>query len=481
MCLSPITIPNQTKYVSLRHRDPFLMQVPCGTCAECQATLSNQWYYRAYYEWLDLQRSGGYVLFDCLTYRPNDLPHLSDFWNFISKNEDYPCFNHSHIRKFLQLLRVRLIRKGYLKDSFRYFLSTEYGTDDRYTHRPHIHLMLYVHDNRIDPVYLSRLISDCWLYGRTDGVLYKGVGYVMRKCYIPTESKLSSKLRTCRYVTKYVQKCCMFQSELNKRLNKVMFRLATYADPVTPDKWLSSEAAHRERLKLSRYVNQFHRQSQHFGESALADIDLNQLERDGCLFMPDAQKLRIAVPLPMYYKRKLFYEQVEFNGSRYWQLTPAGVEFNNARRRYSMQRLVDRYNALVTQYNLPIRNIEALASYVMDIRGSIRGDLDRSTLEQRIDSIDYINYSTCSDKLNFGCRGLTRSWLGDSQQGYTSSHLFGRIPLSVFIQKYCQFDEQFEHELDLLFTAMFKQNVYKQEVFEKKQKLKNLYKHLLHT
>lgn len=453
------------------------MQVPCGTCAECQSTLSNQWYYRAYYEWFDLSKSNGYVLFDCLTYDEENLPHLSDFWSFIDQNNDYPCFDHSHIRKFLQLLRTRLIRAGYSKQSFRYFLSTEYGSSPFHTHRPHIHILLYVHDARINPLWLSRVISDVWKYGRTDGVKYKGSKYVLTKTYIPSSAPLDSKLRTCRYVTKYVQKCCEFQSQLDWRIRKVMWSMANFADPVSPENWLVSELAHREKLKLLRYVNQFHRQSQHFGESALEDIDLIQLYRDGCLYMPDTKGLMIPVPLPMYYKRKMFYEQIEFNGSRYWQITELGKEYNEQRKLYSRQRLIDRYTCLVHQYHLPIEDVGRLVDYVQDVRGTIRGELGSSTLSERIDSISFINYSTCSDKLNFGCRGLTEYWFGDSQQGYKTRHMFGRVTLSSFIQKWCNFDPQLEKELDIILSVMHNVADKKQLAYSEKQRLTNLYKY----
>ena len=134
MCLNPRTIPNQTRYVNLHHRDVYLMDVACGHCAECASTIANQWYYRAWYEYNDLPPDG-YCLFDCLTYAPKHLPHLSDVWQFLSPSEDYPCFNPKHLRDFLQALDKRLQRAGYGKKSLRYFLSTEYGTDKSATHQ----------------------------------------------------------------------------------------------------------------------------------------------------------------------------------------------------------------------------------------------------------------------------------------------------------------------------------------------------------
>lgn len=485
MCLSPITIPTQTKYISLAHRDPFLMQVPCGHCAECSTTLSNQWYYRSWYEWQELSFAGGYVLFDTLTYNDKYLPHLSDTWTFLQKNEDFPCFNYQHIRKFLQLLRTRLIRAGYSKNAFRYFLCSEYGSSEYYNfrgclrkaqHRPHYHLLLYVYDTRIEPVYLSKLIASIWHYGRTDGVPYKGTKYLFDKRVFMSDCSLVTRLYTCKYVSKYVQKSCEFDKQIRVRVVKVMQRLAAYADPVTPDDWLEKEEAHRERLKLLRLVNQFHRQSQHFGEAALGDIDLNQLFKDGCLYMPDSKGIRIPIPFPTYYKRKIFYDLIEFNGSRYWVLNELGQQFKAVRYPENKQRLIDRYACVIQQNRLGFDAIE-LANYVLDERGRIIADNPQSTLIERINEIDLFNYSTCSDKLQFGCRGLSADWLGDSQQGYLKQVFTNRISLQHFVEKCVYFDDRLEKQLDKLLSCMCETNKGKQQFFEFKQRMTNLFKH----
>ena len=488
MCLSPITIPNQTKYVSLRFRDRFLQQVPCGVCSECQQLNSNQWYFRTYYEWLDVQKAGGYVLFDTLTYSDKYLPHLSDTWNFLSKSEDFPCFDYLHIRNFLQNLRIRLIRAGFLKNSFRYFLSSEYGSHDYYkvngvvrraTHRPHYHLLLFVYDNRIQPLYLSRLISELWKFGRTDGVPYHSYRYVMDKNVILSSSVLASKLRVCRYVTKYVQKSCKFQHELDKRITKVLFRMADYVctdnSNFTVDEWLESENCHREKLKLLRYVNQFHRQSQHFGESALEDIDLNQLYKDGCLFMPDSKHVKIAVSLSTYYKRKLFYELVEFNGRRYWQLNDEGLNYFRFRESFNFDRLFSRYDCVNAQYHLGL-DVASLVDYVLNWRGTIIADLPSSRLQDRFDCIDLFNYSTCSDKLHFGCRGLSPFFLGESQLGYISDKIVSRISLSDFITRFCYFDQDLEKQLSILYSYMHDKSVKAQAAFELRQHMEQVIK-----
>lgn len=490
MCLRPQTIPNPSKYISLSHRDRFMMEIPCGNCSECQTTLSNQWFYRAWYECDDLLSSGsGYVLFDTLTYNDEYLPHLSDYWTFLSTDLDYPCFDKFHIRRFLQLLRMRLIRAGFSKNAFRYFIASEYGTSDYYykngylkraQHRPHYHLLLYVYDSRIEPLYLSRLIAEIWKYGITDGVPYKSCKFVMENNVIKSDSLPSSKLRSCRYVTKYVQKSCKFQEELDFRINKVMWRIANYVvdgSDVTPNEWLQCEEARRERLKLMRFVNQFHRQSQHFGESALSCVDLNRLFEDGCLFMPDCDNVKIAVPLSTYYKRKLFYELVEFNGSKYWQLNDLGVEYYEHRRSINFERLLSRYECINEQFNLNLDCV-GLVDYVLNWRGTIKADLPACRLQDKIDSIDLFNYSTSSDKLQFGKRFVSLYWCGDSQQGYLNGDESTFKKLSWFISNYCYFDKHFEEQLSKLYAYLGDINLKKQAAYKLRQHLVSVYNYI---
>ena len=478
MCLNPITVPNPTKYISLRHRDKFMMEIPCGRCSECQKVIRNQWYYRAYYEWSSLPRDG-YVLFDTLTYRNQRLPHLSDTWTMLSKSEDFSCFNYIHIRQFIENLRIRLKRYGY-GDCFKFFVAAEYGSINK-TFRPHYHLMLYVHNPNISPLWLSRLISMLWKYGRTDGVPYKSHYYVTGHNVIYANSGEGSKLRTCSYVTKYVQKDCAYQDILNARIDKVMWRLAEFVtkDSVedTPVDWLVTEEAHRERLKLMRFVNQFHRQSQHFGEIALRDLDLTQLFRDGCLWMPDSKNVSIPIPLPTYYKRKLFQEQVEFNGSRYWQLNDLGKDYVKYRRDIARVKLADTYRAVAAENHLYV-DCNALADYVLFERGRIRGVLDESTLEERVNDIDLYNYSTGSDKLNFRQRGLTPYWHGDSQQGYNGNRLLERKSIQEFVNRYCIIDKDKEAILLKIAGLARERADGQQRAFRLRQRLEQMDKQL---
>ena len=214
MCYNPITIVNPTKYVSLKYRDRFLLQVPCGHCAQCQKNKSNEWYYRSYYQMLDTFQQNGFVLFDTLTYAPKYLPMISDY---VHVDSDFPCFNSDHLRKFVARLRQRCKRK--YNSNFTYFISSEYGTSQRHTHRPHYHALFFVTGD-IKPLEFSALVAELWYYGRTDGVPYKTNNYVLHNTF--SSDDFASSLRTCKYVSKYVQKSCTFQREIDKRIQSVM-------------------------------------------------------------------------------------------------------------------------------------------------------------------------------------------------------------------------------------------------------------------
>lgn len=67
----------------------------------------------------------------------------------------------------------------------------------------------------------------------------------------------------------------------------------------------------------------FHGQSQHFGEYALVEpnFNINEVAETGKMRMPDKKKVVKFIPIPLYYRRKLFYEQVEKDdGKLMWVL-----------------------------------------------------------------------------------------------------------------------------------------------------------------
>ena len=269
MCLQPITILNPTKYVSIHYKDRFLLQVPCGSCAECQRNKSNEWLYRTLYEFYDTFENNGFAIFDTLTYNNDSLPTLDQLEPQLPC---VPCFRSKDITNFFKRLRIKLERKYSLKSCCSYFLSSEYGTKKQ---RPHYHLLLFVKTSNIDPLEVSSLISECWTFGRTDGVPYKSRCYVLHHNVIRLTT-IGEILRCANYVTKYVQKDCEFTDLINSRIKLVGLKLSVKHT--------------REREKIVNEIKQFHVQSLHYGELALRDFDLYQIYNDGYLSIEGINK-----------------------------------------------------------------------------------------------------------------------------------------------------------------------------------------------
>ena len=467
MCLSPITILNPNKYISLNYRDRFLLQVPCGQCAECQSQNSNSWQFRTYHEFVECLSSGRnhFVMFDTLTYSDEHLPHMSDI---VSDLPNIPCFNHKHITNFLKKFRINLSRK-YNVNKIRYFVSSEYG---ELHHRPHYHLLLFIYAD-IDPLIVSRMISDNWQYGRTDGIPYQPSAYVYEHNVVRS-GEYSNVLRTCNYVTKYVQKNCKFQTILNARLSVAMHQIGSKIAPDDLENWLQSYNASLLKRKLKAHINQFHRQSLHFGESFLAECDLNELFNNGVVYLPSSRCLKMPVALPMYYKRKLFYEPIKVNGAMSWQLTDLGKEYLTTRSTPLLDNLIHRFEAVIKEFDLNYSPTQ-LAEYVLNIRGRIDADNPESTISERLPSVSLFAYLTASDKHHVGL-GISPQYIGNTTRGFKASHLPAHYTPSQFISNHVMLDEILEKQLNHIYSCLSRVRKSKQAAFELGQRLDNIYK-----
>ena len=120
---------NPCKKISLHGGQRFVLELPCGKCAECREAKRTDIYFRTYYECLDTWRKNGYVYFDTLTYSTPNLPHISDFVNEINRNSalDYSCFNREDFRLFMVRLRRKLSYHGIdVADSLIISIQTEF-------------------------------------------------------------------------------------------------------------------------------------------------------------------------------------------------------------------------------------------------------------------------------------------------------------------------------------------------------------------
>lgn len=474
MCLSPIQIINPSKYISVKYRDRFLLSVPCGHCAECQRQLSNQWYFRTWQECLDVKASNGYIYFDTLTYRDDDIPMMSDYVNILPF---LPCFNSGHTRRFIEALRIQLKRKFGVE--FRFFYSSEYGSSPLCTHRPHYHILMFVYDdgNILSPDVLSGMVAHYWKYGRTDGLPWKDYNYVMSHNVIFGNSRPELFLRACRYVTKYVQKSCSFDKEIDKRLKIASLILR---DQLGED-WYNSVNAHRLISKIKRNVSQFHRQSQGFGASYLQNLDLNQLFNDGCLYMPSPKGLKIPINIPMYYRRKLFYDLIEVDGNKVWCLNEIGNEYNLKRREYLISFMADFFYDVSLNYHLGYGKdlCLELSQYVFDVQGRIKADKPSLNLLERLPSVQFFNYITLSDKEHLGRRGIINRFIGNNSIGYTEESLPASYTFGNFIGKFVYLDDGKEKMLSNIYFHLGKRNDKKQSAFALTQDLEQKYKAIL--
>lgn len=482
MCLSPIQIYNPSKYISLKHGDPFKLVVPCNKCADCQKSKSAEWHFRMNYMFKDCLSKGGYVLFETLTYRDKDLPFISEF---IDTAFDYPCFNRSHIRHFFVKLRRMLEYRGF--GHFKYFLVSEYGTDPLRTHRPHYHILFFV-DSGIDPLILCRLIHKAWKYGETDWSFHND-DYMLNKRVFKDFSLHG--MRLANYVAKYVQKDSEFMQIVDKRIESIV-RL--YYPSNSPDDIINARSL---RIKLNNIMGQFHLQSKGFGLSFLdsPEFDMSELFKTGMVRMlvPDNINLYKHIPLPMYYFRHLFQRQIEVDGKRVWELTLDGVEYRKAseiRKHYNFVKHISDWklnvplslpSELVSKVNEAFTGIllDDLASYVLFMRGRYLTDITYQPLSYKLlnRDIHFYHYGSANDYLIYGKKFVTNKYLGNDVNGYDSFPLY-YMERKDFSYKYTYHDSKYEYAYQVYLNCCRFASLPKQNVFDYRQKLEKLYKEM---
>lgn len=373
MCLFPKLIRNPTKRFSLSGGQPLTMYVPCNNCAECSDAKLKEWKFRSFHEVSDVIRHG-YVVYDTLTYAEEHLPHISDFVDINKMScADFSCFNHEHWKSFLKNLR-RQLQYHFGIVNLRYFLTSEYGMDDDYTHRPHYHILFFVPTKSLYPCEFSRLVSRLWFYGRTDGIQYNNFPDFKEKVFgydFGDGVDSVGVLKVCSYISKYITKDSTFQPTLEKRFSICE---CSFDD--------------EETQKLCRKcIFQFHRQSQGFGLSFLDTLDAtsySDIMDKGVVRVKDDKKVVATLPCPLYYKRKLFFKLVKNDDDTLsWIPTNLGLQFLE---KSYLRRIDSTYERFYNAYiNLDIehqnfitnllkkRTLYDLSIYYCLYRGRMRG------------------------------------------------------------------------------------------------------------
>lgn len=460
MCLAPIKLYNPKKRVSLQGGHLFEIEVPCGECAECQENKKNEWYFRTYYEAQSTFDTNGYVYFDTLTYRDADLPHINDYLSDnlkLSNLLNVSCFSTEDYRLFFVRLRRRLEYDGYqVAGNLKYFLTSEYGDDDRYTHRPHYHVLFFVKLD-IDPLKFSHYVNEAWQKGRTDGIDYKPGTYVLNHVFGPKYNCDKVHLQiVCNYVAKYVTKDSEFSATVESRLNVAFNRL--YGENWRDDD--ADESRDAKYKKLRKEMLQFHRQSHGFGEDFLKYNKIEDVLETGMISMPDKDDIVKHMPLPGYYSTKLFYDLVrDCNGSLSWKLNELGKAYKLDRavkctdlmkkkfeewlinmKNYSYyhdsndKEWYDRIYKRFVELNGE-RDLGQFAIYLVFYKGRIKSVAQRERERNGVfyvdnpidfyhDSMDEVKqfgpemyyYGSKTDRYNFGMKFITTKYLGDTME-----------------------------------------------------------------
>lgn len=465
MCYNPIDIVNPSKYVNIHYKDRYIIQVPCGKCAACRTAKSNEWSYRLYHHALDTFNDGGFVLFDTLTYDNQHLPHISDYFN-VDKSVDYPCFSSSDLRKFVAALRQRCKRK--FASNFSYFIASEYGTSERHLHRPHYHVLFFVR-GKIAPLEFSTLVADTWSRGRTDGYPFQSPAHVADNTF---RDMSAGTLRSLKYVCKYIQKNSFFEKNINARLDSIMDNISNRFSKIV-DGWSASSHYWRLRELISRKISQFHRQSTFLGASVLSELDINEIMNKGSLSMPDNLSVIKTIPLPTYFKRKLFYELLNVHGSNIWIPNDLGMQYLKIRESDRIKQLKLEFSAMSAQLK-EIFPLDKLADYVVNIRGRFRG-LRPSTFDERYNATHY-NYANRYDKEWFSRCGVSNRFCGNSSIGYSRSKPIFQS-LSQFISQNVVFNKEYDDILSCFYEFRKNMDRGKQKLYEYKQHLANLVHH----
>lgn len=378
MCLKQLKVPTRANKI-YRNTMPRIYNIcRCGQCAECQQDIKNEYMYRTYYESIDTYNRGGYIIFDTLTYDENNVPWSKNiikerFGVDIPNKLNFRCFDYRDVTLFHKRLR-RNIERLYGPDidkhhtRVKYMLAAEYGTKPGATHRPHYHVIYFVKDKNIDPYIFSQLVSDNWKLGRTDGLAYKGRAYFKNQRLFRQDT--TGVNNAVGYISKYIAK----DSAYSKFIRHQVHEIELYFDNLDK-KYKETYPGHLRMLDIRRSLNQFHKNSQGYGERAFDYMDLERIFQDLQVVRPDAYKIKTSITLPMYYFRKLF--QYYDKSEKVWKYNDAGKLIKKRMVRRSIDTLADRYreklqNAFTPQqkdigqdimYLLNGRSLKKLATY----------------------------------------------------------------------------------------------------------------------
>ena len=336
MCVNPIKIKNPRLDFDINN-DRIFFDVPCGHCVECVQKKIVDWQNRMFFQWLYGERNNGCSYFLTLTYAPKFVPKFYPVrylpnqsfiskTRYISRNIAYSpviskdtrnhlslilynnqssfefrcrktpinyhlCFSHRDIQLFFKRLRYEFSRDK-LDISFKYFVASEYG--ERYTRRPHYHIILFF-NRKIEGVTLRKYLESAWSVGEEQ------IGWI---CLGGKEKPNQSiQHRTAiNYTAKYIAKDSFSISYLTK-LRKAGFQ-----------------------SKDVKEFNPFILASKGLGIGLFNMPDLYNKDF-GTMLVPLRDRYN-SVPMSLYYIRKLYYNIEYRNDSPCYVINDDGIARN---------------------------------------------------------------------------------------------------------------------------------------------------------
>lgn len=383
-CLNPVNIVNPSKYINARLLHPYLLSVPCGKCSSCVNSKVLEIRQRIHYHLLGTFKSGGFCIFDTLTYSEDNVPWFSDVLNSylgfsVDGLPDFRTFFYRDVTLFLKRLR-KWLSYYYPSSHLTYCYFSEYGQDDRYTHRPHYHFLFFI--TGVSPsndfyFAFNDAVRSTWSLGINDSYsdtkrFLSPLDWV-KHAVVTSDSYSISQIQSIScYLSKYVSKSLEFDKVSFSHLSCVRsFLFSSYS---------SSDAVSLYN-KFKSLISPTHRWSKGFGLYALSLYDLSYVLRYHSIPVPDKYDVKIDVPLSVYYQRKYFYYvHVADDGSKSWRLNEDGLIYlwNKLLTRYS--RVLSRYRDLLVSYPdlnesvtklLNGRSLESFVFYVVCYRGRV--------------------------------------------------------------------------------------------------------------
>lgn len=356
MCTSPIFIKNRTKeYHEGLTRSH--MYVPCGKCEDCRSKKSQDWFLRTMAEYRECVKNGGKVITATFTYNNEHLPryyYVDDFGN----TKSFPCFSkldkHQYIQALKDFFRNRYNLRGKDAPTIRFIWCSEYGEDERFTHRPHYHVLFFVPYDILELVKYDRslwlideettwkeLLRKFWQYEPYNR------GFVRWKY---GSSIFANSDAVARYCSKYITKSIEFfrQPEVDEFLKDCDGNID------------------KEKLKMVRQHLPNHWQSMSFGYSlvdSFKDLDA-YCEGVDFNFVTDVDKgKQFKYKVPSYVDKKLNYI---FDVEGRYHLTEDGIKFKFEKFRRKLLKYASKY--------LQFEDLDTIEKFISSV------DIERSEI-----------------------------------------------------------------------------------------------------